>query len=291
MADVLIVGGGPAGAVAAMILARQGVRVRVLDRARFPRPKLCGDTLNPGTLATLRRLGVAEFIDRRGLPIEGMIVTAHGVRVQAAYGKGICGRALERRELDWWLLGEAVRAGAQIEEQTYVRGAVIDDPSSASSHVRGVVVAGRDGRSHTANAPVTIAADGRHSTIAFGLGLARHPVHPRRWAIGQYFDGVSGLSPYGEMHIRDGWYVGVAPVPGGLANVCVVADLRDHREAARHPVRLVRRVLESDPELRERFSTATPVTDATMLSPLAVDATGKTVSGLLLAGDAASVVN
>jgi flavin-dependent dehydrogenase len=185
MADVLIVGGGPAGAVAAMILARQGVRVRVLDRARFPRPKLCGDTLNPGTLATLRRLGVAEFIDRRGLPIEGMIVTAHGVRVQAAYGKGICGCALERRELDWWLLGEAARAGAQIEEQTYVRGAVIDDPSSASSHVRGVVVAGRDGRSHTVNAPVTIAADGRHSTIAFGLGLARHPAHPRRWAIGQ----------------------------------------------------------------------------------------------------------
>jgi len=54
--DVLIVGAGPAGTIAATLLARQGVRVRIVDRARFPRDKLCGDTVNPGTLALLRRL-------------------------------------------------------------------------------------------------------------------------------------------------------------------------------------------------------------------------------------------
>jgi flavin-dependent dehydrogenase len=53
--DVLIAGAGPAGAVAATVLARAGARVLVLDRAQFPRPKLCGDTLNPGALAVLRR--------------------------------------------------------------------------------------------------------------------------------------------------------------------------------------------------------------------------------------------
>ena len=56
MDDVLIVGAGPAGAVAATVLARAGARVRVIDRATFPRDKLCGDTLNPGCLALLRRL-------------------------------------------------------------------------------------------------------------------------------------------------------------------------------------------------------------------------------------------
>ena len=53
--DVIIVGAGPAGSVAATVLARAGVRVRLIDRSTFPRDKLCGDTLNPGTLAVLRR--------------------------------------------------------------------------------------------------------------------------------------------------------------------------------------------------------------------------------------------
>ena len=55
MDDVVIAGGGPAGALAALILARAGAKVRVFERARFPRHKLCGDTLNPGALAVLAR--------------------------------------------------------------------------------------------------------------------------------------------------------------------------------------------------------------------------------------------
>ncbi len=54
---MLVVGAGPAGAIAALTLARAGVRVAMVDRARFPRDKLCGDTINPGTLSILRRLG------------------------------------------------------------------------------------------------------------------------------------------------------------------------------------------------------------------------------------------
>ena len=56
MHDVLIVGAGPAGSIAGLVLARAGARVRIVDRAAFPRDKLCGDTLNPGTLAHLSRL-------------------------------------------------------------------------------------------------------------------------------------------------------------------------------------------------------------------------------------------
>src|SRR3954467_108563 len=101
MDDVLVVGAGPAGAIAAMVLARAGVRVRLIDRAAFPRDKLCGDTVNPGSLALLDRLGVAAAIRASARRIAGMTVTGpNGARVAAEYPPGIAGISLTRRELD-----------------------------------------------------------------------------------------------------------------------------------------------------------------------------------------------
>ena len=116
MLDVLIVGAGPAGSVAATILARAGARVRLVDRSTFPRDKLCGDTVNPGTLAILRRLNVAASIETCGLPVAGMRVTGErGVVIEGRYPDGVRGRALLRRHLDWMLLQDALSAGAQFE--------------------------------------------------------------------------------------------------------------------------------------------------------------------------------
>src|SRR5438477_2463405 len=87
---VLIVGAGPAGSVAATVLARAGARVRLLDRATFPRNKLCGDTLNPGALAALRRLDLVGGVDAEGLDLDGMRVTGpHGVGVEGRYPDGL----------------------------------------------------------------------------------------------------------------------------------------------------------------------------------------------------------
>ena len=95
--DVLIVGAGPAGAIAALVLARAGIGVRVLDRARFPRFKLCGDSVNPGALAILNRLGLGAVVNG-ALPVDGMIVTSEsGARCEGCYGhgqQGGCSRAL-----------------------------------------------------------------------------------------------------------------------------------------------------------------------------------------------------
>ena len=298
MLDVLIVGAGPAGTVAATVLARHGARVRIVDRARFPRDKLCGDTVNPGTLALLRRLNMADRLEARGLPVAGMIVTgADGVAVESSYPDGLQGRAMVRRELDWSLLQQATAAGAEFEPCTSVRRPIVDD-----AVVNGVVV--NDER--MLRARVVIAADGRHSTLAFALGLARHPEHPRRWAIGAYFENVVEnvvendvqLSAFGEMHVRRGGYIGVAPVPGGLTNVCLVKarETPGHGAASsdatfRDPEALLRRELARDPVLRERFSSARLVTPPVVLGPLAVDVTPHAIPGLLLAGDAAGFID
>src|SRR5688572_33046909 len=93
----IVVGAGPAGSIAALILARAGVNVDLLDRASFPRPKLCGDTVNPGTLAMLDALGVGAAVRAASRPITGMLVTGPGgAAIAADYPGGLCGAAIER---------------------------------------------------------------------------------------------------------------------------------------------------------------------------------------------------
>jgi geranylgeranyl reductase family protein len=288
MDDVVVVGAGPAGSVAATVLARAGVRVRLVDRASFPRGKLCGDTLNPGTLSTLGRLGLAQVVDRGGLELHGMLVTGEGrVSIAGRYPRGLHGRSITRRLLDGALLQEALRAGASFEAGVTVRGAVADE-----GRVGGVTI-GSNGSGRPLRARITIAADGRHSTVAFGLGVARHPVRPRRWAIGAYFENVSGTVDAGEMHIRSDRYIGVAPLPDGVVNVCLVLASGAADGRLRNPAEALRHALAADRMLRERFADARLVSDVTVLGPLAVDVPSpRTVpDGLLLAGDAGGFID
>jgi flavin-dependent dehydrogenase len=329
MVEVLIAGAGPAGAAAAILLARAGVRVLLVDRARFPREKLCGDTLNPGALRILDRLGVRPAIDARGLALRGMLLTGpSGVQVRGLYGGAFVGRALTRRDLDVVLVQAAVAAGAQFQEEVRVVEPLTDE-EAGQRVVRGAVLATRDGRRLRVPAALTIAADGRRSSLAFALGLARQPRRPRRWVVGGYFEGVAGLhvrpdpardgghamrdggratrdgyataecrvaaasdvsgaDALGEMHIRAGHYIGVAPLPGGLANVCYVSEAR---EGFREPEALLLARLAADPQLRDRFAHARLASPVTMLGPLAVDAPIAGAHGLLLAGDAAGFID
>src|SRR5437763_15889657 len=97
MYDVVVAGAGPAGAVAAAVLARAGTRVALIDRATFPRHKLCGDTLNPGVLAILGRLALGSAAERCGVPIAGMILTGEdGSTIEGRYPGGLLARAIGR---------------------------------------------------------------------------------------------------------------------------------------------------------------------------------------------------
>jgi len=291
MLDVVVVGAGPAGSVAATVLARAGCRVHLIDRATFPRDKLCGDTVNPGALALLRRLGLSASIEDRGLPVEGMRLTgANGVSVEERYARELRGRSLIRRDVDWALLNSAVASGADFSDAVAVSRAILDEGVGRPA-VGGVVVRGRAGGEREIRARVTIAADGRRSTLAFGLGLARHPSRPRRWAIGAYYENFGGLSALGEMHVRAGHYIGVARVPGGLANVCLVKPSWPGDVAFGDAAGALARELARDGLLRDRFAGARLVQPPVVLGPLAVDVRGEGMDGLVLAGDAAGFID
>jgi len=112
--------------------------------------------------------------------------------------------------------------------------------------------------------------------------------------VGAYFDCVRPVERaasggcFGEMHLRHDRYIGIAPLPGGLVNACVVtAD----RGALQKPMQLLLDTLRSDPAFASRFADARSVTRAVCLGPLSVESSASGVPGLLLAGDAAGFID
>src|SRR5260221_6811928 len=161
-AQVIVVGGGPAGSSASYYLARAGLDVLVLDRARFPRDKPCSEYLSPQASRILQAMGALEEIEKSGAAqLTGMRVhapngeTIHG-EFAAAHGyRGFrdSGLALRRTVLDAILLDRARLAGALVAESCRVTDVV----RNASGRVSGVVVAS-NGVSRTINAELVIGA-------------------------------------------------------------------------------------------------------------------------------------
>ncbi len=285
--DVVVAGGGPAGALAAWLLARAGARVTVFERSRFPRPKLCGDTLNPGAVALLGRYFDLTSLAAGALRIDGMLLSGPGpVFVRGAYGGDLFGLAVTREIFDEWLIRHAVRAGARLEETVTVTG----PERGPDGRVRGVRVRRRDGGEEVHRARLTLGADGRRSRLGEACGLSSCAARPRRWAIGAYFEAVDALSSMGEMHVRDGHYIGVAPTPDGRANACLVQPC-DRRGAWGSPDALLEARLGADPVLGPRFARAHRTGRPAVLGPLAIDARVPGCDGLLLLGDAAGFID
>ena len=287
MVDVLIAGAGPAGSIAALLLARTGARVLIVDREQFPRDKLCGDTLNPGAVRLLSSIGLAGGPLPTALRLRGMRITGPHAEVTAHYSRDQAGLAVVRRDLDAWLLNAAIAAGAHFEPGLTVRAPLVDQ-RAFSPLVSGLIVSRRGAADLRLPAVMTIAADGRRSTVARALELVVSPPRPRRWAFGTYVEGVDALNDVGEMHIRGGLYVGIAPVAPNLANVCLVTG---RRQEGRSPLEILTRVIGNDRGLAPRFTRAQFNHDVRVLGPLACEARAVGVEGAVLAGDAAGFVD
>src|SRR5437867_12679810 len=131
--DVVIVGAGPAGATAAILLAQAGARAVILDKARFPRDKLCGEFVSPEALGVLNRTGVLQGLASRAGRASQVLLTspiARPVRLPIPAPAGSRAEALgiPRLDMDWALLERAASLGAEGVEGVEARRVVTSGP-------------------------------------------------------------------------------------------------------------------------------------------------------------------
>jgi flavin-dependent dehydrogenase len=212
--EVVVVGGGPAGAAVATQLARARRDVLLLERAPAWRWRACGVFTSPATVAELRRLGLGDAtLEATARPIPAMRVEAGTTAFRLTYGARAesdpSAVGLDRSALDPALLSLARSDGAEVRTGTGVR-------SLAGDRVE------LDGGSPI-EARVVVGADGIRSTVARSVGVAR----PARLAprVGLTFHVAApdaGAGRDARMVVLDHAYCGLAPVPGGRVNVGIV---------------------------------------------------------------------
>jgi menaquinone-9 beta-reductase len=215
--EVVIVGGGPAGAALAIGLARHGRDVLVLERARAWHWRACGVFTSPATVAALGRVGLASAeLAAVARPIPAMRVeTASGTRFRLRYGDDGSLRSpavgLDRSRLDPLLLARAREAGAEVRGGASVRD--VDADEGLVRLADGGAVAAR----------LIVGADGIRSIVARSAGVARAAFLSARTGLTFHIaDPSPDVARDARMIVFDGGYVGLAPVPGGRVNVGIV---------------------------------------------------------------------
>jgi geranylgeranyl reductase family protein len=217
-ADVVVVGGGPAGSAAAISLARAGRDVVLVDKARFPRDKCCGDGLTAGALRRLEALGLRPDAVASWERVDDVMVRSPSGRTvdfPLPRGQGLFAAVARRVDLDAALLDVARAAGVKVHDGHGFEHVERSAPDSITVSVEGL---------GDVTARYAIGADGMWSPLRKAFGASDEPGYLGEWhAFRQYFTGVApqaarDLWVWFEPDLLPG-YAWSFPLAGGRANV------------------------------------------------------------------------
>lgn len=266
--DLAICGAGPAGTACALAAARAGWRVALIERATFPRHKVCGDCLNPSLWPVLESLGTADAIS--ALPHAALqrvrFVSQNGRRLDLPLPPG-AERAVTRESFDQVMLQSALAVGVTLFSGSPLT--VVERHQDQWSLTAGAT---------TLTARTLIAADGRNSTTCRLLGLAppNSPGHGGRVAVQCHAPLHADYHGTVALELLPHGYCGIAPVDAARMNLCLVSKAR-FLAAAKS-------------EIQQRFQLPTDQIWHSIAPLERADLPPAPYPGCYLAGDAARVV-
>ncbi len=297
-ADVIVVGAGPAGSTTAYYLAGTGLDVLLLEKAAFPREKVCGDGLTPRSVRPLLAMGIDTTPESGWLRNQGLRILGGGMRLELPWPELASfpdyGLVRPRTDFDELLARQAQKAGARLHELSPVTAPVLD----AAGRIVGVTT--KDGETY--RAPLVVAADGNSSRLSLSVGVRKRDDRPMGVAVRRYYrsprhdddwleswlelwDGEPGRS---RLLPGYGWIFGMGDgtsnVGLGVLNTSTAFQNTDYRE-------LLTRWLGAMPTewgFEEANATA-PVRGSAL--PMGFNRQPHYLRGLLLVGDAGGMVN
>ncbi|HLC68641.1 MAG TPA: geranylgeranyl reductase family protein [Candidatus Bilamarchaeaceae archaeon] len=294
--DVIVVGGGPAGSACATYLAKQGRDVLLLDRAKFPRDKVCGDGTSGKSVQILKELGALEAVqaaehqDMYGVTFSspnGMVVPIASADKSKQKAPGfVC-----RREVFDNVLFQHAKKFC-----TVIEGFFVNDLIRESDQVVGVT--GMDSstrQNHTFRSKLVVGADGAGSIVARKVGSVNNDEKHQVAAIRAYYKNVEGNSDQIELHfvpeVIPG-YFWIFPLPNKHANVGIGMLVSHMKQKRVNLQQAMFDAIQNNALFKERFANAQVEGGIkSWFLPLGSKRVKVAGNGWMLIGDAASLID
>ncbi|MEX1054901.1 MAG: geranylgeranyl reductase family protein, partial [Rhodothermales bacterium] len=290
--DVIVVGGGPGGATAAGLAASAGLKVLMVDRAVFPRDKICGDAISGKSIDVLKKLDLhTKVLERPSIESGGILFSGPAgdeVEIPFAMDGTMGGFVCAREHFDDLVVRRAVELGAELLEGVAVEGLLRDGDRVTGVHIKS--------SPREVHAPLVIGADGAYSVVAKELGMTQLVDDHYYAGVRSYYEGLAGFRGrnFIELHFVDEaipGYFWIFPMAGGRANVGLGTLSRHIKQDGIHLKALLDEIVGSS-RFAERFKGTRRLGKVVGWGmPLGSAPRKMAGDGWMLVGDAASLID